>query len=104
VISGIFYTVVVRDVFNRCVNVSCLLRNVKQMAFNNPQLLHKLLTLLADNIAIYADYQINSGAQVRICDASFAISPDLINILLRSSRYLIRGQAVWRRQTLTNSH
>lgn len=34
------------------------------MAFTNPTLLHSLLTKLADNIAIYADYQIQSGAQV----------------------------------------
>jgi uroporphyrinogen decarboxylase len=37
---------------------------IKNMAFTEPALLHRLLELLADSIAIYARYQIDSGAQV----------------------------------------
>ncbi|MBD2410111.1 uroporphyrinogen decarboxylase [Nostoc calcicola FACHB-389] len=37
---------------------------IKNMAFSDPTILHKLLTKLADAIAIYARYQIDSGAQV----------------------------------------
>lgn len=38
--------------------------NIKAMAFSEPQLLHKLLSKIADAIAIYVRYQIDSGAQV----------------------------------------
>jgi uroporphyrinogen decarboxylase len=37
---------------------------IKKMGFKNPKLLHKLLKKLADGIAEYACYQIESGAQV----------------------------------------
>jgi uroporphyrinogen decarboxylase len=37
---------------------------IKKMGLNEPALLHKLLTKLADNLAEYACYQIDSGAQV----------------------------------------
>jgi uroporphyrinogen decarboxylase len=37
---------------------------IKGMAFSNPTVLHQLLARLADAIAIYARYQIDSGAQV----------------------------------------
>jgi len=37
---------------------------IKGMAFSEPALLHQLLSQLADNIAIYLRYQIDSGAQV----------------------------------------
>ncbi|NJL57448.1 MAG: uroporphyrinogen decarboxylase [Leptolyngbyaceae cyanobacterium SL_5_9] len=37
---------------------------IKGMAFSNPAVLHQLLAKLADAIAIYARYQIDSGAQV----------------------------------------
>mmetsp|Transcript_963 Transcript_963/g.2586 ORF Transcript_963/g.2586 Transcript_963/m.2586 type:complete len:400 (+) Transcript_963:2-1201(+) len=37
---------------------------IKKMGLNEPELLHKLLTKLADNLAEYACYQIESGAQV----------------------------------------
>ncbi|KAG8467252.1 hypothetical protein KFE25_000568 [Diacronema lutheri] len=37
---------------------------IKKMGLNDPQLLHKLLTKLADNLAEYACFQIDSGAQV----------------------------------------
>ncbi|MDZ8026766.1 MAG: uroporphyrinogen decarboxylase [Nostoc sp. DedQUE01] len=37
---------------------------IKNMAFSDPTILHQLLTKLADAIAIYARYQIDSGAQV----------------------------------------
>ncbi len=37
---------------------------IKQMAFTEPAMLHQLLGKLADAIAIYACYQIDSGAQV----------------------------------------
>ncbi len=38
--------------------------NIKTMAFREPQMLHSLLTKLADAIATYLSYQIESGAQV----------------------------------------
>jgi len=38
--------------------------NIKGMAFNEPQLLHQFLSKVADAIAIYVRYQIDSGAQV----------------------------------------
>ena len=37
---------------------------IKSMAFNQPAMLHKFLSKLADAIATYACYQIRSGAQV----------------------------------------
>ncbi|MEJ1932544.1 uroporphyrinogen decarboxylase [Nostoc sp. NIES-2111] len=37
---------------------------IKNLAFSDPTILHQLLTKLADAIAIYARYQIDSGAQV----------------------------------------
>ena len=37
---------------------------IKAMAFREPQLLHQLLAHLADSIAAYVRYQIDSGAQV----------------------------------------
>jgi uroporphyrinogen decarboxylase len=37
---------------------------IKGMAFSEPALLHQLLTKLADAIAVYVRYQIDSGAQV----------------------------------------
>jgi uroporphyrinogen decarboxylase len=37
---------------------------IKGMAFSDPAVLHRLLARLADAIAIYARYQIDSGAQV----------------------------------------
>ena len=37
---------------------------IKQMAFTEPETLHQLLTKLADAIATYACYQIESGAQI----------------------------------------
>jgi uroporphyrinogen decarboxylase len=37
---------------------------IKNMAFTNPDLLHQLLSKLADGIATYARYQIDCGAQV----------------------------------------
>lgn len=37
---------------------------IKSMAFSEPAILHQLLGLLADAIAIYVRYQIDSGAQV----------------------------------------
>lgn len=37
---------------------------IKQMALNEPQLLHRLLSIMADNLADYAIFQIESGAQV----------------------------------------
>ncbi|PHJ67538.1 uroporphyrinogen decarboxylase [Nostoc linckia z18] len=37
---------------------------IKNMAFSDPTILHQLLTKFADAIAIYARYQIDSGAQV----------------------------------------
>ncbi|MCM1982686.1 uroporphyrinogen decarboxylase [Lyngbya confervoides BDU141951] len=37
---------------------------IKGMAFSEPQLLHQLLSHLADSIATYVRYQIESGAQV----------------------------------------
>jgi uroporphyrinogen decarboxylase len=37
---------------------------IKRMAFSEPAMLHKLLTHLADGIATYIRYQIDSGAQV----------------------------------------
>jgi uroporphyrinogen decarboxylase len=38
--------------------------NIKRMAFSEPELLHKLLGKIADSIAIYVRYQIDSGAQM----------------------------------------
>jgi uroporphyrinogen decarboxylase len=38
--------------------------NIKRMAFCEPQMLHKLLSKIADNIAIYAKHQIDCGAQI----------------------------------------
>ncbi|BCL36162.1 uroporphyrinogen decarboxylase [Nostoc sp. MS1] len=37
---------------------------IKNLAFSDPKILHQLLTKLADAIAVYARYQIDSGAQV----------------------------------------
>ncbi|MEH1786330.1 uroporphyrinogen decarboxylase [Nostoc sp.] len=37
---------------------------IKNLAFSDPTILHQLLAKLADAIAIYARYQIDSGAQV----------------------------------------
>ncbi|AFY49708.1 uroporphyrinogen decarboxylase [Nostoc sp. PCC 7524] len=37
---------------------------IKNMAFSEPAVLHQLLAKLADAIAVYARYQIDSGAQV----------------------------------------
>lgn len=37
---------------------------IKSMAFNQPAMLHKFLGKLADAIAVYVRYQIDSGAQV----------------------------------------
>lgn len=39
-------------------------RNIKAMAFSEPKMLHQLLEKIADSIAVYVRYQINSGAQV----------------------------------------
>ncbi|HIK31077.1 MAG TPA: uroporphyrinogen decarboxylase [Oscillatoriales cyanobacterium M59_W2019_021] len=39
-------------------------RSIKSMAFREPKLLHQLLNKLADAIAIYAQYQIDCGAQM----------------------------------------
>ncbi len=38
--------------------------NIKKMAFCQPEMLHQFLGKLAEAIAVYARYQINSGAQV----------------------------------------
>jgi uroporphyrinogen decarboxylase len=38
--------------------------NIKGMAFREPQMLHSLLAKIADSIAVYVRYQIDSGAQV----------------------------------------
>ncbi len=38
--------------------------NIKRMAFSEPELLHKLLGKIADSIATYVRYQIDSGAQM----------------------------------------
>ncbi|MGD1701243.1 uroporphyrinogen decarboxylase [Dapis sp. BLCC M229] len=38
--------------------------NIKKMAFCEPEMLHQFLGKLAEAIAVYARYQINSGAQV----------------------------------------
>lgn len=38
--------------------------NIKSMAFSEPTMLHQFLGKLADAIAVYVRYQINSGAQV----------------------------------------
>lgn len=38
--------------------------NIKGMAFSEPEMLHQLLSKLADNIATYVRYQIDCGAQV----------------------------------------
>lgn len=38
--------------------------NIKRMAFSEPTMLHQLLGKIADAIAIYVRYQIDSGAQV----------------------------------------
>ncbi len=38
--------------------------NIKRMAFSEPEMLHQFLGKLADSIAVYVRYQINSGAQV----------------------------------------
>lgn len=38
--------------------------NIKRMAFSEPELLHSLLGKIADSIAIYVRYQIDSGAQM----------------------------------------
>ncbi len=38
--------------------------NIKGMAFREPQMLHSLLTKIADAIAVYVRYQIDCGAQV----------------------------------------
>ncbi len=38
--------------------------NIKGMAFSEPEMLHVLLSKLADNIATYVRYQIDCGAQV----------------------------------------
>lgn len=37
---------------------------IKQMMFKEPELLHSMLKILADNIGEYANFQIESGAQV----------------------------------------
>lgn len=37
---------------------------IKNMAFSEPKVLHQLLAKLADSIAVYTRYQIDSGAQV----------------------------------------
>lgn len=37
---------------------------IKGMAFSQPEILHKFLAKLADSIAIYVRYQIDSGAQI----------------------------------------
>lgn len=37
---------------------------IKSMAFSQPEMLHQLLSKVADNIAAYVRYQIDSGAQV----------------------------------------
>ncbi|MBD2303534.1 uroporphyrinogen decarboxylase [Nostoc sp. FACHB-190] len=37
---------------------------IKNLAFSDPEILHQLLTKLADAIAVYARYQIDCGAQV----------------------------------------
>lgn len=38
--------------------------NIKGMAFSEPRILHKLLSKIADAIAVYVRYQIDCGAQV----------------------------------------
>lgn len=37
---------------------------IKRMGFEKPELLHQMLTALAENIGDYANYQIESGAQI----------------------------------------
>jgi uroporphyrinogen decarboxylase len=39
-------------------------KGIKTMGYNNPKTLHHLLNILSDNIANYALYQIESGAQI----------------------------------------
>ena len=38
--------------------------NIKSMAFSDPAMLHQLLSKIADAIAVYVRYQIDSGAQI----------------------------------------
>lgn len=44
--------------------------NIKKMAFQEPAVLHALLSVLADNVADYCRYQADHGAQV--CNESRA--------------------------------
>lgn len=39
--------------------------HIKKMAFSQPEVLHLLLTKLAENVADYVRYQADNGAQVR---------------------------------------
>lgn len=49
---------------------SSLYKTIKSMAYSNPELLHALLSHLADAMADYIKYQIDSGAQcVQIFDS-----------------------------------
>lgn len=49
---------------------SSLYKTIKSMAYSNPELLHALLSHLADAMSDYIKYQIDSGAQcVQIFDS-----------------------------------
>jgi uroporphyrinogen decarboxylase len=49
---------------------SSLYKTIKSMAYSNPELLHSLLSHLADAMSDYIKYQIDSGAQcVQIFDS-----------------------------------
>ena len=39
-------------------------KTIKSMCFNNPEVLHKLLSAVADALAVYVGFQIDAGAQV----------------------------------------
>lgn len=52
--------------------------NTKSMMYNNPEMIHNILSHLEENIAAYASYQIENGAQVIQVFDSWAgtLSPD----------------------------
>ena len=41
-------------------------KQIKSLGYQNPEVLHALLSKLADNIGDYANFQIDAGAQVRL--------------------------------------
>lgn len=69
-------------------------KKIKSMMYNDPTILHTLLYKLAENLALYANYQIDNGAQVIQIFDSWAgvLSPeDYENFALPYQQIVVRN-------------